>query len=95
MAIDRDLINKQIFNGTRPPLDGFVSPVVDGFKAGACGEWCKFNPTEAKKLYEEAGGYKGGPLTISVNGDAADTRRGPTPRATRSRTRWVSSASPR
>ena len=26
MAIDRDLINKQIFNGTRPPLDGWVSP---------------------------------------------------------------------
>ena len=60
MAIDRDLINKQIFNGIRPPLDGFVSPVVDGFKEGACGEWCKFNPTEAKKLYDEAGGYKGG-----------------------------------
>ncbi len=69
MAIDRDLINKQIFNGTRPPLDGWVSPVVDGFKAGACGEFCKYNPTEAKKLYAETGGYKNGPLTISVNGD--------------------------
>ena len=43
MAIDRDLINKQIFNGTRPPLDGWVSPVVDGFKAGACGDACKFD----------------------------------------------------
>jgi oligopeptide transport system substrate-binding protein len=64
------LINKQIFSGIRPPLDGFVSPVVDGFKPGACGEYCKFNPTEAKKLYDEAGGYKGGPLTIAVNGDA-------------------------
>jgi oligopeptide transport system substrate-binding protein len=70
MAIDRDLINKQIFNGTRPPMDGWVSPVVDGFKAGACGEWCKFNPTEAKKLYDEAGGYKNPPLTIAVNGDS-------------------------
>jgi oligopeptide transport system substrate-binding protein len=69
MAIDRDLINKQIFDGISPPLDGWVSPVVDGFKAGACGEWCKFNPTEAKKLYSEVGGYKGGPLTITVNGD--------------------------
>jgi oligopeptide transport system substrate-binding protein len=69
MAIDRDLINKQIFNGIRPPLDGFVSPVVDGFKDGACGEYCKFNPTKAKELYEAAGGYKGGPLTITVNGD--------------------------
>jgi oligopeptide transport system substrate-binding protein len=70
MAIDRDLINKQIFNGTRPPLDGWVSPAVDGFKPGACGEACKFNPTEAKKLYDEVGGYKGGPLTLAVNGDA-------------------------
>ncbi|HET9648370.1 MAG TPA: ABC transporter substrate-binding protein, partial [Microlunatus sp.] len=69
MAIDRDLINKQIFNGTRPPLDGWVSPVVDGFKAGACGQYCKYNPDEAKKLYAETGGYKGGPLTITVNGD--------------------------
>jgi len=69
MAIDRDLINKQIFNGTRPPLTGWASPAVDGFKAGACGDACTFNPTEAKKLYEEAGGYKGGPLTIAVNGD--------------------------
>ena len=64
MAIDRDLINKQIFNGIGRRLHGFVSPVVDGFKTGACGDACKFNPTEAKKLYEEAGGYKG-PLTIS------------------------------
>jgi oligopeptide transport system substrate-binding protein len=69
MAIDRDLINKQIFNGTRPALDGWVSPVVDGFKAGACGENCKFNPDQAKKLYQEAGGYKNPPLTITVNGD--------------------------
>jgi oligopeptide transport system substrate-binding protein len=69
MAIDRDLINKQIFNGTRPSLDGWVSPVVDGFKAGACGDACKFNPTEAKKMYDAAGGYKGGTLTLTVNGD--------------------------
>ncbi len=69
MAIDRDLINKQIFNGTHPPLDGWVSPVVDGFKAGACGDNCKYNPDQAKKLYAEAGGYKNGPLTIAVNGD--------------------------
>jgi oligopeptide transport system substrate-binding protein len=68
MAIDRDLINKQIFNGTRPPLDGWVSPVVDGFKAGACGDACKFDPTKAKQMYEAAGGYKG-TLTLAVNGD--------------------------
>ena len=59
MAIDRDLITKQIFNGTVTPADGWVSPVVDGFKAGACGESCTFNPAEAKELYDAAGGYKG------------------------------------
>jgi len=69
MAIDRDLINKQIFSGTRPALNGWVSPVVDGFKAGACGEWCTFNPTKAKEMYDAAGGYKGGTLTLTVNGD--------------------------
>jgi oligopeptide transport system substrate-binding protein len=68
MAIDRDLINKQIFNGSRPPLDGWVPPVVDGYKPGACGEWCKFDPTKAKELYEKSGGYQG-TLTLAVNGD--------------------------
>ena len=32
MAIDRDLIIKQIFNGTRTPATGWVSPGVDGYK---------------------------------------------------------------
>jgi oligopeptide transport system substrate-binding protein len=69
LAVDRELINKQIFNGTRPPMDGWVSPVVDGFKPGACGEWCTFNPTKAKELYDKSGGYQG-TLTLAVNGDA-------------------------
>ncbi len=67
-AIDRELITKQIFNGARTPATGWVSPVVDGYKAGACGDNCVFNKDEAKKLYDEAGGYQG-TLTISVNGD--------------------------
>ena len=33
-AIDRDLIVKQIFSDTRTPATGWVSPVVDGYKAG-------------------------------------------------------------
>ena len=68
MAIDRDLINKQIFNGTRPPVQGWVSPVVDGFKADACGESCTYNPEKAKELYAKSGGYPG-TLQLSVNGD--------------------------
>jgi oligopeptide transport system substrate-binding protein len=68
LAIDRELINKQIFNGSRPPLNGWVPNVVDGYKPGACGEWCTFDPTKAKELYDKSGGYQG-TLTLSVNGD--------------------------
>jgi oligopeptide transport system substrate-binding protein len=67
MAVDRALITKQIFNDARTPATGWVSPVVDGYKAGACTA-CVFDPDKAKELYDKAGGYTG-TLTISVNGD--------------------------
>jgi oligopeptide transport system substrate-binding protein len=68
MDIDRATITKQIFAGSRAPSDGWVSPVVDGYKKDQCGEWCKYDKTKAKALYDKAGGYKG-TLTIAVNGD--------------------------
>lgn len=58
MAIDREAINKAVFNGSRTPADDYVSPTVDGYREGAC-KYCTFNPEEAKKLFEEAGGYDG------------------------------------
>ena len=71
MAIDRETIIKQIFNGTRVPATGWVSPVVDGYKADQCGEFCKFDPAKAKALLAEAGGFKGDKMTLSYNADAA------------------------
>ena len=68
MAIDRETIIKQIFNDTLEPSGGFVSPVVDGYKEGQCGEYCTFNPEKAKQLLEEGGGYEG-KLTLTYNGD--------------------------
>ncbi|WP_242612770.1 peptide ABC transporter substrate-binding protein [Janibacter limosus] len=68
MAIDRPTIVKQIFNDAYTPATGWVSPVVDGYKAGACGEYCEFNPEKAKQLLGEGGGYDG-KLTLSYNGD--------------------------
>ena len=68
-AIDRDLIVKQIFNGTRTPATGWVSPAVDGFKAGACGDSCKFDAAAAKSAFEAAGGYNG-TLTMTYNADS-------------------------
>jgi len=68
-AIDRDLITKQIWNNTVTPATGWVSPVVDGYKAGACGDSCMFDPAAAKTAFEAAGGYKG-TLTMTYNADA-------------------------
>lgn len=71
MAIDRPTIVKQIFNNTREPATGWVSPVVDGYKANACGESCVFDAAKAKAKLDEAGGFKGGKMTISYNADAS------------------------
>jgi oligopeptide transport system substrate-binding protein len=67
MAINRDQIVDKIFGGTREPATGWVSPVVAGYKAGACGEWCTFNPDRAKELYGQA--KHNGPITLSYNAD--------------------------
>ncbi len=71
MAIDRETIIKQIFNNTRQPATGWVSPVVDGYKANQCGEYCTFDAAKAKAKLDEAGGFKGGKMTISYNADAS------------------------
>jgi oligopeptide transport system substrate-binding protein len=68
-AIDRDLITKQIWNNTVTPATGWVSPVVDGYKADICGDSCKFDAAAAKTAFEAAGGYKG-TLTMTYNADA-------------------------
>ncbi len=68
MAIDRDLIIQNIFQGTRVAATGWVSPVVDGFQADACGEFCTYDPEAATELVA-ASGFTG-TLTLSYNADA-------------------------
>ncbi len=68
-AIDRDLIVKQIFNNTRTPATGWVSPGVDGYKADTCGEACVFDKDAAKAAFDAAGGYDG-TLTMTYNADS-------------------------
>ena len=67
-AIDRDLITKEIFQGTYVPATGWVSPVVDGYKADVCGDSCKFDAAAAKQAFDSAGGYEG-TLTMTYNSD--------------------------
>lgn len=69
MAIDRETITEQIFAGTATPASGWVSPVVDGYIEGQCGDACTFDPEAAKALWDEAGGIEGD-LTLTYNGDA-------------------------
>ncbi|GAB3923545.1 peptide ABC transporter substrate-binding protein [Microlunatus endophyticus] len=68
MSINRPLIIKQVFANSYSPASGWVSPVVEGYKAGACGENCTYNPAKAKQLFKESNGYKG-TLTLTYNAD--------------------------
>ena len=68
MAIDRKTIIDKVLAGTQIPATGWVSPVVDGYKADACGEFCVYDPAAAKALFDKAGGYNG-KLTLSYNAD--------------------------
>ena len=67
MAIDRDEITKSIFKGSQTSARSFVSPVLPGYRDNTAGAAGDFNPTEAKKLYQAAGGPA--KITISYNGD--------------------------
>jgi oligopeptide transport system substrate-binding protein len=67
LAIDRPTITKVVFNGGRTPATGWVSPVVEGYKAGACGTYCTYNPTLAKQ-YLAKSAFKG-PFSFSYNAD--------------------------
>ncbi|WP_031467941.1 peptide ABC transporter substrate-binding protein [Sciscionella sediminilitoris] len=68
MAIDREQISKQIFNGSRKPMDGWVPSAVPGAAKNACGEFCQYNPQKAKELIQKVG-FKG-TIPIQSNADA-------------------------
>jgi len=67
LAINREQVTKTIFEGNRKPIDGFALEGVPGYEAGACGKYCEYNPTEAKKLFDKSGWT--GPIQITSNAD--------------------------
>ncbi|MEU6221547.1 ABC transporter substrate-binding protein [Streptomyces sp. NPDC047022] len=72
MAINRDQITSQIFQKTRTPATDWTSPVLGeagGYQSGLCGDACRYNPGQAKKLVQEGGGLPGGQVKITYNAD--------------------------
>ena len=68
MAINRKEMTDQIFLGAENPATAFVSPVVNGYRANACGENCTYNPEKAKALYTAAGGPSDIKITYNIDG---------------------------
>jgi oligopeptide transport system substrate-binding protein len=70
MAIDREAVNQQIFDGTRPPADGLVAPDVPGRVANQCGELCTYQPERARQMFQTTGFQ--GPIEITSNADSGN-----------------------
>lgn len=70
-GIDRDLINKNFFNGTATIINGCVPPMIPGYTTNL--PKIEFNPEEAKRLLEEAGYKNGLELVLLQNGASGYT----------------------
>ncbi|WP_120004501.1 peptide ABC transporter substrate-binding protein [Nesterenkonia muleiensis] len=55
MAMDREEINDQIFDGAMTPAYSILPPTLPMARENAC-EYCEFDPEAAADLYEAAGG---------------------------------------
>ena len=69
MAVDRELLARQVFAGTRAPATSWVTPAMPGYQADACGDLCDYDLSRARTLFREGGGYAGEfTLTVSADG---------------------------
>ncbi|WP_392508261.1 ABC transporter substrate-binding protein [Naumannella halotolerans] len=70
MAVDRETINQQLWDGARPPLDSWAPSSLPDSPTGVCGEFCTYDAAAAKALYDQSGGYDG-TLYLNTNADGA------------------------
>lgn len=68
LALNRNAINKAIFGGVYEPADSLFAPAMTGGSTHSC-QFCTFDPTKAKQLLKEAGGWSG-PMVIAYPGGA-------------------------
>lgn len=54
LAIDRDRINEQVYDGSRRNATGITPPGIPGYEEDLC-EFCRYDPDEATRLVEEWG----------------------------------------
>jgi len=69
LAIDRDEINKKVYEDTRPIATGIVPPGIPGYKKDIC-EYCDLDVDKAKDLmaeWEADGGKLTSPIKINFN----------------------------
>jgi oligopeptide transport system substrate-binding protein len=69
LAVDRQPIIDAVFDGRFSPATGFVAPTFEGFRENVC-KYCTQDVAKAKQLLADAGGWKGGKLTLWANAGA-------------------------
>ncbi|WP_457206540.1 peptide ABC transporter substrate-binding protein [Nocardioides sp. P5_C9_2] len=68
LAVDRQAIIDRVLDGRFTPATDVISPFVPGSRDDAC-TTCVYDPEEAKKLWDEAGGIPGNTMNIWFNND--------------------------
>ncbi len=63
LSLDRDLISQRVSYSQRKPLRSLVPPILKNDKQAY---WPKYNPIQAKKLFQESGYCEGKKLTIPL-----------------------------
>jgi ABC-type oligopeptide transport system substrate-binding subunit len=68
MAIDRQTIVDRVLNGLAAPATDVIAPFVTGSRDDAC-QYCEYDPEEAKRLFDEAGGLPDNTVHLWFNND--------------------------
>ena len=55
LAIDRDRINDQVYDGARDAATGVTPPGIPGYVEDLCGGYCEYDPDRATDLVDEWG----------------------------------------
>ncbi|WP_419997594.1 peptide ABC transporter substrate-binding protein [Streptomyces boninensis] len=69
MSIDREGIVKAVYDNGFKAMKSLTPPIVPGYQADACGEFCEYNPKKAKALLKKAGGFEGTMTLYFSNAD--------------------------